>query len=121
MTAAADRRAAFVCASCARDIAAGASHVILTPHSARSRVPVARDVREADAGAMVCARCRDLPGAHQRLFPQCQATGYCDLYDHAFTLAADRVAARAWLTAHGRITTAPDTDSPTAATEGEQP
>lgn len=113
--------APFVCISCAREIPAKSRHVILTPHSARARPAVSPQERQAAAGPMVCAKCRDLTGAHRRLFPDCAAVDYCDLYDHAQTLAADRTAAAAWLASHARLIPAggahDDTSTPTTDKE----
>lgn len=120
MSSAPERHAPFVCVSCAREIAARAWHVILTPHSARCRPEVSPTERKADAGVMVCAKCRDLPSAHQRLFPLCTAPGYCDLYDHGHTLAVDRAAAVAWLTEHNRFIAAPSAGADTSSKENER-
>lgn len=103
----------FICALCERPIAARTWHKILTPLS--SRPPVSSpDEREAGAGVLVCDRCRDRPGSHSRLFPDCAAADYCDLYDHTHVLAADRAAAFGWLTEHGRL----NPETPNTSTEG---
>ncbi len=100
----------FLCVLCRRGIPARRWHMILTPLS--SLPPVSSpEEREATAGAIVCGKCRDLPDAHSRLFPDCAAADYCDLYDHGHTLAADRAAAFGWLTEHGRLNPeTPNTD-----------
>jgi hypothetical protein len=92
----------FACVLCDRDIAARRSHIILTPVS--SLLNADPDARRAEAAAIVCARCRELPDAHARLYRDCAAGDDCDLYDHSHTLAADRTSAVAWLTQHDRIT-----------------
>lgn len=92
----------FSCVLCGREIPPRRWHVVLTPLSALPPVSSPAE-REAAAGAIVCGKCQDLPDAHSRLFPDCAAADYCDLYDHGHTLAADRAAAVAWLTKHGRL------------------
>lgn len=91
----------FACVLCDREMGARSMHVVLTFIS--SLVTASDAEREAAAGAIVCGRCRDRSDAHARLYPECVAPGYCDLYDHGHTLAADRAAAVAWLKQHGRL------------------
>lgn len=101
--------APFLCVLCDREIPARRWHTVLTPLSAL--VDAAPKEREAAAGAIVCGKCRDLPDGHSRLFPDCAAASYCDLYDHGHTLAANRAAAVVWLTKHGRLNPeTPNTD-----------
>ncbi|NLA10338.1 MAG: hypothetical protein GX871_09085 [Microbacteriaceae bacterium] len=106
----------FSCVLCEREIPARAWHTILTPLSALPPVSSPEE-REAAAGAIVCGKCRDLPDAHSRLFPECAAAGYCDLYDHGHTLAANRAAAVVWLTQHGRL----NPETPITTTKGIRP
>ncbi|WP_144833024.1 hypothetical protein [Microbacterium sp. BH-3-3-3] len=103
MSVASTTLAPFACVACDREIAAKAFHVILTPHSALRRPAVSAPEREGEACVMVCGKCRELLDTHGRIFPECEASAHCDVYDHAQTLAADRRAAVAWLTLHDRM------------------
>lgn len=93
----------FACVLCDEHVAARQMHVILTPVSALTSADP--ETRRSGAAAIVCTRCRALSDAHDLLYPDCEAGRHCDLYDHGHTLAADRAAAVAWLTQHGRIAT----------------
>lgn len=97
----------FLCVLCGDEIAARRAHIVLTAVSAmRDATP---EEREAMTGPIVCGHCRDRADSHGALYPECDAVGCRDLYDHSYMLGADRAAAAVWLVAHGRMKPTPET------------
>ena len=66
---------------------------------------------------MVCGRCLDDPKAHDALYPDCGAEGYCDLHDHAVTSCPDRASAVAVLTQRGRMARSEPSETTTKESE----